>query len=288
MTYDTLARFYDLENADFTEDLEFWVGLAKEGGGPVLELGCGTGRVTQQIARAGIAIVGLDNSEAMLTLARAKLARAESARHPALAARVTLVHGDMTDFDLYGQTAQTFGLPVSAPAGLTHRSAPTDAPPFQLIICPFNTFMHLLTPGHQLAMLACARKHLGIGGRLALDLTNPGPVYAAGDDDGDVGSLTLQRTFRDDENDLTIQQFSTFRLERTWQLAHIQWQYDSIAADGTVKRTLAPMTLRYTFPAEMGLLVERTGFKLAHLYGDYDKSPLTEESERMIVVAEAK
>ncbi|MEK7786506.1 MAG: SAM-dependent methyltransferase, partial [Chloroflexota bacterium] len=64
-------------------------------------------------------------------------------------------------------------------------------------------------------------------------------------------------------------------------------QYDALAADGAVKRTLVPLTLRYTFPAEMSLLLERTGFRLAHLYGDYDESALTDESERMIVVAEA-
>jgi SAM-dependent methyltransferase len=283
MLYDTLARFYDLENADFTDDLEFWVRLAKERGGPVLELGCGTGRVTQQIARAGCAIVGLDNSEAMLALARAKLARAESDRNASLAARVTLVLGDMTDFEI-----PISQIPKSQSSVFNLQSSIANSPilQFSLIICPFNTFMHLLTPGDQLAMLACARKHLKPGGRLVLDLTNPGPVYVDGDA---AGALTPQRTFRDEERNLTIQQFSTFRLERTWQLAHIQWQYDAVSsADGTVTRTLAPMTLRYTFPAEMGLLLERTGFKLARFYGDWAESPLTDDSERMIVVAEAK
>ncbi|MBI5082062.1 MAG: class I SAM-dependent methyltransferase, partial [Chloroflexi bacterium] len=62
MNYDVLAKFYDLENADFTDDLDFWVALAKESNGDVLEIGCGSGRVLQQIARAGINIVGIDNS----------------------------------------------------------------------------------------------------------------------------------------------------------------------------------------------------------------------------------
>jgi SAM-dependent methyltransferase len=258
--YDSLSRFYDLENAGFVEDLDFWVGLSKESGGPVLELGCGSGRVTQQIARAGISITGLDNSEAMLALARAKLNR-----KPELAARATLVHGDMTNFDL------TIRPPDQTTTGL-----------FSLIICPFNTFMHLTTTAEQLALLACARRCLNPGGQLVLDLTNPAPAYLDSNE-----SLTLERTFRDDENDLTIQQFATTRVERAAQIAHILWQYDAIAADGAVKRTLVPLTLRYTFPAEMGLLLERANFKLAHLYGGYDESPLTDESERMIVVAEA-
>ncbi len=254
--YDSLSRFYDLENADFVEDLDFWVGLAKDSGGPVLELGCGSGRATQQIARAGVAIVGLDNSEPMLALARAKLNR-----KPELAARATLVHGNMTNFDLSSLT--------------------TDH--FPLIICPFNTFMHLTTTAGQLALLACARRHLNPGGLLVLDLTNPAPAYLDSNE-----SLTLERTFRDDENDLAIQQFATTRVDRTAQIAHILWQYDALAADGALKRTLVPLTLRYTFPAEMSLLLERANLKLAHLYGGYDESPLTDESERMIVVAEAE
>ncbi len=261
MSYDALSRFYDLENADFIEDLDFWVQTAKESGGPVLELGCGSGRVTQQIARAGINAVGLDNSEPMLALARAKLNR-----RPEIAARATLVCGDMTNFDLYGQTC------VAAPSA-----------PFPLIIVPFNTFMHLLTMADQLAMLNCSRKHLITGGSLVLDLTNPAPAYA----DPPAETLTYERTFRDAVNDLTIQQFSTIRLDRTAQIAHIIWHYDSIAVDDTMKRTLVPLTLRYTFPAEMGLLLERSGFRLVHLYGDYDESSLDDESERMIVVAEA-
>ncbi|HLB47309.1 MAG TPA: class I SAM-dependent methyltransferase [Anaerolineales bacterium] len=259
MTYDLLAHFYDLENADFIEDLDFWVGLAKESGGPVLELGCGSGRVTQQIARAGITIVGLDNSEPMLALARAKLNRKSE-----VAARATLVCGDMTNFNL-----------APTPNSNSHH--------FPLIIVPFNTFMHLLTVTDQLAMLTCSRKHLITGGKLVLDLTNPASAYA----DPPAETLTLERTFRDDVNDLTIQQFSIIRLDRTAQIARIIWHYDSIAADGTVKRALVPLTLRYTFPAEMGLLLERSGFRLVHLYGDYDESPLDDESERMIVVAEA-
>ncbi|MEK6574197.1 MAG: class I SAM-dependent methyltransferase, partial [Chloroflexota bacterium] len=218
-------------------------GLAKESGGPVLELGCGSGRVTQQIARAGITIVGLDNSEPMLALARAKLNRKSE-----LAARATLVCGDMTNFNLDQQ--------------------------FSLIIVPFNTFMHLLTMADQLAMLNCSRKHLITGGSLVLDLTNPAPAYA----DPPTETLTHERTFRDDVNDLTIQQFSTIRLDRTAQIAHIIWHYDSIAVDDTMKRTLVPLTLRYTFPAEMGLLLERSGFRLVHLYGDYDESSLDDES----------
>jgi len=249
MNYDALAKFYDLENADFIHDLDFWVALAKESNGEVLEIGCGTGRVLQQTARAGINITGIDNSEAMLTLARAKLDR-----KPELAARAKIINADMTNFALDRK--------------------------FNLIIAPFNTFMHLLTLADQVAFLGCARRHLNSGGRLILDLTNPAPAYADSNE-----SLTLERTFRDDDANLTIQQFATTHVDRTSQLAHILWQYDAIDSQGNVKRTLLPLKLRYTFPAEMSLLLEKCGFRLSHLYGDYNESPLEDESERMVVAA---
>jgi len=262
-TYDSLAPFYDLENADFIEDLDFWVDLAKDSGGPVLELGCGSGRVTQQIARAGIAITGLDNSQPMLALAHARLNR-----NAAVANRVTLINGDMTHFEIANPQPQISNLKSAI---------------FNLIIVPFNTFMHLLTPTDQLALLTSARQHLAPGGQLVLDITNPAPAYA----DPPTETLTLERTFRDDARDLTIEQFSTLRLDRLEQIAHILYHYDALAPNGTLTRTLVPLTLRYTFPAEMALLLTQTNFRLAHLYGDYAESPLDDESERMIVVAEA-
>ncbi len=249
MNYDIMAKFYDLENADFIHDLDFWVALAKAAQGDVLEIGCGSGRVLQQIARAGINITGIDNSEAMLTLARAKLDR-----KPELAARAKLMNADMTNFALGGK--------------------------FNLITAPFNTFMHLLNVSDQTAFLSCARRHLNGSGNLVLDLTNPAPAYVDSNE-----SLTLERTFRDDESNLTIQQFATTHIDRTSQLAHILWQYDAIDSQGDIKRTLLPLELRYTFPAEMSLLLEKCGFKLSHLYGGYDEAPLEDERERMIVVA---
>jgi len=87
MSYATLSRYYDLENADFTEDLDYWLDLAEEHGDPILELGCGTGRVLLNLARRGHAITGLDNSPDMLARLQAKLAAA-SGQHLAAAPRI--------------------------------------------------------------------------------------------------------------------------------------------------------------------------------------------------------
>lgn len=257
MTYALLARYYDLENAGFTEDLPFWQELADEYGGPVLELGCGTGRVLLNLARRGHATTGVDNSPEMLALLEEKIRRGEQLLAPTNAP--IILHADMTDFAVERQHA--------------------------LALMPFNAFMHLLTPEAQTAALTCIRRHLQPGAALALDMPNPGAAYAA--PAGEQG-LTLERTFMDGESGSAVQQFSSVAVDRAAQLAHITWLYDAVAPDGAVQRAIVPLTLRYTFPGEMRLLLEKCGFTLAHLYGDYQRAPFADGSPRMIVVATAQ
>lgn len=252
MTYQLLSHYYDLENADFTEDLDYWLGLAEDHGNPVLELGCGSGRVLLHLARRGCAITGIDNSPEMLALLAAKLKLA-TAKH--LSAPPAYHLASLHDFDL-----------------------PTR---FKLAIMPFNTFMHLLTPEAQLTVLVNIRRHLAPGGALALDMPNPADAYAAQEQ-----GLMLERTFNDGET--IIQQFSSVALDRAAQLAHITWLYDAVSPEGRVHRTVVPLTLRYTFQYELRLMLERAGFSLAHLYGDYDCSPYADGAPRMLVVATAE
>ena len=251
MSYAHLARYYDLENADFTEDLEFWLDLADEYGDPVLELGCGTGRVLLNLARRGHAVTGVDNAPEMLARLESKL---NAASHGHLAQPPVLLQASMDAF-----------------------AAPQ---PFRLAVMPFNTFMHLLTPAAQLGTLTHVRSHLAPGAALALDVTNPGEAYGAPET-----GLTLERTFAD--GDRTVQQFAAVALDRAAQLARITWLYDSTALDGGLQRTIVPLTLRYTFPGEMRLLLERCGFALTHLYGDYDRSPYVDGAPRLLVLATA-
>ena len=119
-------------------DADFYRGLAREAGGPVLELGCGTGRVLLPIARDGIACVGLDPSEAML----------EEFRRRGLPDNLRLVTGRMEGFDLGPDR-------------------------FALIFSAFRAFQHLLTVEDQLACLAAVRRHLAPGGVFAFDVFAP-------------------------------------------------------------------------------------------------------------------
>ncbi|MBN1439082.1 MAG: class I SAM-dependent methyltransferase [Anaerolineales bacterium] len=249
-SYASIARFYDWENAEFTEDLPFWADLARRQGGPVLELGCGSGRVMLHLAREGFAVTGVDSSPAMLALARSRLALQKS-----IAQRITLREGDFTRLPLDGA--------------------------FPLIILAFNTFSHMTDPEDARAALAAVEAHLAPGGQAVFALPNPIPLYG----DPPPG-LVLERVFRDEDRNRTVQQFSSLRVDRAAQLGYVTWIYDEIDAAGTVTRTTVPMTLRYFFPNELSALFERAGMRLWRLWGDYDGSPYSEDSPVLIAAAE--
>lgn len=135
--YERNARRYDRLEPGLDGDIAFYVGLAGRWAPPVLELGCGTGRVTLAIADAGIPIVGLDRSAAMLREARCKAGTRRD---------VDWILADMRSFALRRR--------------------------FGLIVIPFRSFMHLLTCDDQRAVLRCVHDHLEAGGVLALNIFN--------------------------------------------------------------------------------------------------------------------
>ena len=140
MNYDPLAELYDRQYKNYRDDLPFYTRLADDYGGPVLELGAGTARVSAALARAGHEVVALEPSPEMIRRGRARL-KAEQLN------RVIYVQGDMRTARLERQ--------------------------FPLIIAPFNTLMHLYTLSDQDAALQTVRTHLAPGGRFAFDLYTP-------------------------------------------------------------------------------------------------------------------
>jgi len=242
--YEKLARFYDLQHADLTADLIFYLHFARQAGGPVLEMGCGTGRLLLPLVEAGIEVTGVDTSPTMLALARRKLGQ-----------RATLVEGDMRKVELAGRYA--------------------------LVIVSINTFMHLLSTADQLAALTNLARHLRPAGRLIIDLP-AGDELAHQDPDG---RLTLEQTFIDPESGHAVTKFVASRIDWATQRQEVTYIYDELLEDGGVRRTVAPMTLRHVFRYELALLLDKAGYQLETLYGDYDLSPYGEGGPRMIAVA---
>ena len=150
-TYDAWAELYDAVYADVRDDVPYYVETARRSGGPVLELGCGTGRVTVPIAASGVEITGLDVSPAMLKLAE------ESAAGSSKDGTLSLVEADMKEFDLGRQ--------------------------FSLVIAPFRSFQNLLSVPDQISALASVKRHLAPGGALAFDIFLPEPSTLVQDQD---------------------------------------------------------------------------------------------------------
>ncbi|HEV8536405.1 MAG TPA: methyltransferase domain-containing protein [Candidatus Limnocylindria bacterium] len=171
-----LAALYDLDHApqEGGPDVEWFSGLARRTGGPILELGCGTGRIAVPIAQDGHHVVGLDRSAAMLERADRRARRAN--------VDVRWVEGDMRAFSF------------------------DEA--FALIFVAFNSFL-MLSPDDRWACLARVREHLGERGRVAIDVFQPDPEVVVGLDGGVVDEW--ERT--DPETSRIIRKFSSSRAD---------------------------------------------------------------------------
>lgn len=252
--YDQIARYYDLTHADLTEDVPFILALAEEFGGPILELGCGSGRLLIPLARAGHQVVGLDNSAAMLSLARPRLA----AEPTAVQQRITLVAADMTQFEL----AEGHGR-------------------FPLVIIPYNTFMHLNSQ-QKMAALKQIKPHLSENGRLFIDLINPFTIAQTPDDD----DFILENSFAAPETGQPIQQYARNQLDEDSQILNITWAYDESPTDGdAVQRTTINAAYHYLYPHQLDLLLSNAGYQLQLLAGGYDNAPFAAESDRLLLLA---
>lgn len=248
--YATIARYYDAENHDKTDDLAFYSELAAEYGAPVLDIGSGTGRVMLHLAQEGHEMHGIERETAML-------ARAERKRDsfPHLREKLVYHKGDVFTYALERQ--------------------------FPLVLMTYNALTHFHEQDQQIALLRRLRGWTAQDGVCVFDLPNAGDVFASEDTD----AVTLERTFVEPESGHIVMQQSVSSLDRAAQRLHVTWMYDEIGDDGTVKRTFAPMIYRYFFLAELTLLLQLTGFEIEAVYGDYDQSDFGDGSPRMLVIA---
>ncbi len=253
--YRVMAEFYDFVPPYCQRnDVGFYVDLAKSCGGPALELGCGTGRITLPIAAAGIDIVGLDYSPAMLEVASQKLLRlsAEVCR------RVCLLQGDMRNFN-YEES-------------------------FALIIVPFHGFQHLLTVEDQLACLNSIQGCLQKNGTLVIDAFNPNLSYLLEEkylqEWGDEPEFTMPDGRR------VQRRFRTLQRDLSRQLLDIDMIHYIYHPDGREEKLTDRIAMRYFFRYELEHLISRGGFAVKAVYGDYDHHPFATGAAEIIVVAE--
>lgn len=233
-------------------DLHFYLELARDSAAPVLEAACGTGRLTLPLAEAGIEIAGVDCSEAMLSVARAKTALlSEQAR-----SRLTLIHQDMTELNLDRH--------------------------FGLVFVPFRSFQHLLTSDMQKKALRGFHGHLVRGGRLVLHLFDP-RLDMLIDEKASIRKCAGldERTGR-----RYVGEQEQSRYDYLAQIRHDLWRYAELDADDSVIREdRREMALRWTYRWELHHLLALTGFTIEAEYSDFMRSPPTYGKELIVVAA---
>lgn len=249
--YDLIAPFYDIEHAQFSEDLDMYRNFAELCGGSILELACGSGRVLLPLACEGYTVTGVDTSASMLALARQRL------QTTGAASRITLVQEDICALRL-GQK-------------------------FRMALIALGSFAHIISRKAQQQALAAVRAHLSPGGMFIIDISNADARYM----EGLSGHVLHQGTWRRDDSTL-LSHFVSPASSSDKHLLELTHFYDSHSQGGTVQRTIATMHLYLFERNEMELLLEQAGFVIKDVYGDYDLAPYQLDSPRMILVAEAK
>jgi SAM-dependent methyltransferase len=246
-----LARYYDAYFVGVPGDVGFYVDEARRAGSPVLELGCGTGRVLLPMARAGVRVVGLDCSGELLDRTR----RLQAGLSPAVRRRIELVQADMREFRLGRR--------------------------FRLAVIPYRSFQHLLTPVDQAQALECVRDHLRPRGLLAFNVYDPLLDMVA---DGLRGPVRQDTDFVDPESGHLVTVYYHRQYQPDDQLLEQELVFEETdQGGGSVGRVATRLTLRYTGRQEMAYLLERTGFAVEALYGDFQGGPYPGYGEQIWV-----
>jgi SAM-dependent methyltransferase len=246
------AKYYDEAYAADEElaDVPFYLELARSTCGHVLELGCGTGRVLLSIARAGIAIDGVDNSPPMLDRLRRKLdLEADHVRE-----RVSVFEGDMRNFR-------------------SQRKYP-------LVIIPFRPLQHMYKVEDQLAALRTATFHLLDGALFAFDVYYPrfekinanfGQEVLEMEwlDPADPGKV-IRRYFRKDSHDKIHQSIRLTFIFRTWQ------------GDQLIREETEGLQMSYYTYPHLQALFMLAGLEVKEEYGSFRKAPLDNNADEMI------
>jgi ubiquinone/menaquinone biosynthesis C-methylase UbiE len=231
--------FYGSSDPQLAGVVSFYERLARRLGGPVLEVACGTGRIALPLAQAGLNVAGVDRSEAMLAIARRKLA----ALPAAIQARVTLVNQDMSALNLDRR--------------------------FGLVLVPARSFQHLLTIELQRKSLETIRRHLESTGRLVLHLFDPRLDLLV---DAKMPMPGLSGTHSETGRRYVGEVLRT-AFDHLNQVRRDVWRYAEIGANGEVlAEDTREMALRWTYRWELHHLLELCDFAVEAEYSDYLES----------------
>ena len=241
--------YYDQAYRRRRHDVRFYVDLARSSGGPVLELGVGTGRVALAIAKAGVDVVGIDPMKPMLERAEERLSRLPRTTRE----HVELRRGSLERLRLRRR--------------------------FPLVIAPFNVWMHLYTRQQIERGFATVRHHLEPQGRFVFDVLLPDPASMARDPakcyrGGEVPHPRGAVKYRYGEY---FSYDPMTQVETTiMDFEHPTQKHESFCT---------PLTQRQFFPAELESLLHYNGFTVESHTGDFEGQPVTTATESQVIIA---
>ena len=249
-THDNLEEFsdpanYDLEQGPPSQDrIEFWRRMASQFGGPVLELGCGTGLVAIPVAAMGLSVTGVDLAAPMLAHAQAKAERDD--------VDVRWVHADV----------RALALPRR----------------FGFAILTGNAFQAFLATADQQALLATVRRHLAPEGVFGFETRNPAGHELRDEPEGPPEIDYLDVAGR------RVLVSSSQRWDAATQVVHWTTYRRWTADDGTPQVRTTRIACRFTSPDEIEDLLEAAGFEIVAQYGDWDFAPFRASGPRLVTL----
>lgn len=252
--YGPIAELYDGYPGNYLEDILFFAEEATRAGGPVLEIGVGTGRLAFCLAAVGLDVVGIDSAPAMVHLLERK--RETVGGTPG---RVRALVADMRRFALRRR--------------------------FPLAIVAFRTFLYLLSRADQRKALRAIRRHLAPGGRLAMSFFVPPEDLLA------MGRTETHEMVRfpapDGDGDVVALDRAEIIPSKQRLVSHITYEWRDGLGE-TTRRLEHRMVMRYMYPEEVPPLLESCGYRVVDAYGGFDRAPLAADSREQVWLAEPR
>jgi ubiquinone/menaquinone biosynthesis C-methylase UbiE len=247
--WDDYAPFYDWENARTLgrRDIPFWRTLASQSEGHVLELGCGTGRISVPLARAGVSVVGIDRSDAMLSRARRRIARGR------LSSRLRLIRGDI-------------------------RALPFPSSTFPLVMAPYGVLQSLLRERDLAATLEAVARVLKSGATFGIELVADLPSW------NEYSKRVSLAGWRGGRRGAHVTLVETVRQDRARRMTIFDQQF--IERRGARRRTHTfSLTFRTLSVPQMRRRLEKAGFEISALLGDYRGGPWDPRADVWMILA---
>jgi len=247
--WDQYAPFYDWENARTLgrRDVAFWRTLALQSPGPVLELGCGTGRISIPLARAGVPLVGIDRSEAMLARARRRITRGR------LTAHARLLRGDI-------------------------RALPFRPSTFPLVMAPYGVLQSLLRERDLASTLQAVARVLKPRATFGIELVADLPSW------DEYKKRVSLAGWRGGRRGAHVTLIETVRQDRNRRLTIFDQQF--VERRGSQRRTHSfSLMFRTLSVPQMTRRLEKTGFEISALLGDYRGGPWDPRADVWMILA---